>query len=766
MNFLKQTSFYLIILLSVFVLRCAYYNTLFNAKKEYELGIEILQGEPDKQTHPQADRHFSQTIDKCWKLIDLYTDKSKYADDAFLLIIKSEFNLNKVAQSKSHLNQFLAKYPKSELIPEAYLWAGKISLAEKNKDQGLEYLNRSITATNDSKIRAQAYYELGNYAFENGDFGGAIQSFEKALNEKISKQYAAFIQFYLGEASFQEGEYKEAIKRYRTVAKFSPSLDVEYKTKYNLARSYSAVGNNKEALKILRKMLTAPRFKNFVPFIKSEIANIYHKQGNDIDAIELYKEVILARIPNPGTALASFQLAEIYQNTIHNVDSAVYYFGEVRKLYPRWDSVQVAENNRLFLTQLKEIKDGIKNDSRLVFRLENDHYFRDSLYKAQMEDSLFGQLNKSDMSPLDSALMDSTFIDSLITDSLLNDTLTLDSLISLPDSVRDSILIAFKDTLHVRDSLRQVLRADSLRQRQAAGDFIQRGKTQKNQTSQLGRAGPNNRRKKKEVRKLEKRKLPAIKDDLKKNKYHLAEYFLLEVQNYDSALYHYKRFLKSYDDSVLTSKALYSMYFIYGQSSFRDSVKQDSLANILVTKYPDSPFTKEILKQKGLYQEERKPENSDAAAENLFLKAEKLYDSGQIDSALTLYRKVSEIDTALIWSAKAQLARAWIYEHDLNDTDQAIKEYKSLHDNFSLNEFKLFAEKKIAKPVEKENTPAVQQSSDSLLAVSPSDSSGKAAVLASNVPANQRPEEIDQSSLPSVAKTKRYRQWRQARSNK
>ena len=82
--------FIYLILSSIFLLNCAYYNTLFNAKKSYNDGIEIIQKEPEKESHPQANKFFEQTIEKCWKLIELYSDKSKYADDALLYIIKSE----------------------------------------------------------------------------------------------------------------------------------------------------------------------------------------------------------------------------------------------------------------------------------------------------------------------------------------------------------------------------------------------------------------------------------------------------------------------------------------------------------------------------------------------------------------------------------------------------------------------------------------------------------------------------------------------------
>ncbi|MFZ0392066.1 MAG: tetratricopeptide repeat protein, partial [Calditrichia bacterium] len=238
MNHLK-TNLIITLFILAFLSSCAYYNTLFNAKNAYQEGIEIIQKEPEKENHPQADRFFEATIEKCWKLLEIYGEDSKYADDAFLYIIKSEYYLKNYAQARQHANQFLSKYPESELIPEVYLWLGKVLLDQEERQKGTEFINRSLAATNDSKIKAQVYYELGNLAFKDSSYQKAVEEFEKALDEKIDEQYAAFIQFYLGESYYHQQQYKEAIPRYKRVEKYSPSLDVEYKTKFNLARSYS-----------------------------------------------------------------------------------------------------------------------------------------------------------------------------------------------------------------------------------------------------------------------------------------------------------------------------------------------------------------------------------------------------------------------------------------------------------------------------------------------------------------------------------------------
>lgn len=721
---------------------CAYYNTLFNAKKAFGEGIKIIQNEPEKDSHPRAKTYFEQTIDKCWKLIEIYGDDSKYADDALLYIIKSEFYIKKYTQARLHSEKFISKYPKSELAPEVYLWYGKVLLKEKKEDKGREYLNRSITLANKSGIKAQAYYELGNLAFQDSSYYQAVDYFERALDEDIDEQYAAFLQFYLAESYFKQKQYAEAIPRYKKVEKFSPSLDVEYKTKFNLARSFAEIGKYEDGLKILRKMLTAPRFKNFIPVLKTEIGSIYQRQGKLQEAIALYEEVVKERARSEGTAEASFRLARIYENRIQNVDSAVYYYGQVRQVYAKYDSVEKAEDKHVFLSELKKLRDNIKNDRKLVYRLENDPYFRDSLYTAQKEDSIrraLGQISQQ-QSPARGTVQDSlqNMLDSL-------NTLTQDSLAEdTTESVEEDTTSQYQDPEDFRRSLFDEPQTQNEEQNQ------QQNKEQNQQTQTAEQP-------------LEKRKLPQIVEDLKKERFHLAEYFLLQVQNYDSALYHYQKFIKTYQDSVLTPKALYSMYYIYSQPSHSDSLKRDSLEQILVGMYPQSSFAREILKRKGFIQEKQEQDSLDVLGHRLFRQAETLYEENELDSALKVYQKLASLDSNLMWSAKAQYARAWIYEHDIGDLSQAVAEYRRLKENYNQPEFASIASKKIAPPPKETGTQTGAAVSDTAAEhVFPGDTTKvtPGAVVDTSM---VKPEQKEDSSLPIISNMKKYRQWRQQR---
>ena len=667
---------------------CAYYNTLFNAKKNYEQGIKIILKNPNATKTPSSARkYFEATIEKCWKLIEIYSDESKYADDALLYICKSEYYLGNYTQSRLHLEQFLQKYQESELIPEAHLWMGKVLLKLNDYEKANEHFLYAITHTDDPKIRSEANFELGLFAYQNEHYETAGEYFLKAMDEKPDKQYRALLQFYLGETFFIQKKYRNAIKQYRKVEKFSPTLDIEYRSKYHLAQSYIEIGEYKRAEGILRKMLTAPRFKNLVPSIKSAIARIYERQGNYEEAIDIYREVIRGKIRNEGTAEAAFRLAKLYETVYNNVDSAVTYYSKVKPLSKNYDSVEVAEKKRIFLGELKSIRDAIRYDAWLIQQITTDPYFRDSLYQAQYEDSLrqVGILNAD-------TLLDTSFA----THRASSDTSKTDTALT-QQTGSQKVLPEKKDD----PSLRKNATRPENREKRSQQAPNKQTNTPKEKQSRKQR--------------VEKRKLPEIQRDLMFSRFRLAEFYLLKVENYDSAAHYYWKFLEQYHDSLLTPKAMYTLSYIHRQPGYEDPAIADSLEKAILDVYPDSPFAAEIRKKRGF---DARPQQVDSLAEwshRLFLQAEQYYFAGNIDTAMALYRRIVSQDTVTEWGVKAQLSIAWIYENDLQQNDRALLAYQTVMEKFKdWPDYVQFARRKVMPVLNRGKSPSIEEKTPSI----------------------------------------------------
>jgi tetratricopeptide (TPR) repeat protein len=667
------------ILLGIFVISsgCAYYNTLFNAKREFNEGIKILQENPDKtKLSPQANQKFEKTIEKCWKLIDIYTDKSKYADDALLYICKSEFYLQKYASAKQHLEQFMRKYADSPLLSEAHLWYGKILLQENDIDGANEYFRLVINNSKNGKIRSQASFELGKYALQQKNYQQAVEYLERALKEDLDDEYKAEVLFSLAEAFFQQGNYKKAISYYEKVEKQNSALDIEFQAFMQHARALAALQKFEKALALLRKMTTALRFKPFITQIKSEIGVIYEKMNDYLAALDAYSETLAERKNDVGAARAAFRMAKLYEREFSNLDSAVFYYRKTIQLSRQFDSLEVAKRKDKFLSEYKTILDKIKTEEYLVRRLTTEPAFMDSLYKAQFEDS-FRVANG-------------------LTEE---DTVALDSLFAL--SQLDSAAVDSINRLNQILADRPDSQAGNVSKNNKANDPF--SKDEEELPGGQNFPQPPNKgfgKSSKPKKKLEKRKLPEIEFDLMNHRYQLAEFYLLKEENYDSAAYHYEKFIQTYKDSILTPKALYSLIFIYSTKK-RDPQKLYQYQKELLTNYIDSPFAIEIMKKKGMLEDQTEADSKKEKAYQQFLEAESLLFAGKYQPAIERYQKVANLDTTWEISAKAQFAIAWVYEKNLKDTPKALLAYQRLANKYpTVRDYVAFARKKIAEPVE------------------------------------------------------------------
>lgn len=644
---------------------CAYYNTLFNAKKSFNEGLELVKENPDGGTGGtgKASQHFETTIEKCWKLIEIYSDQNKYADDALLYIIKSEFYLGRYTQGRVYLEQFFAKYPESELTAEAQLWYGKMLLAENDIDKANEYFLRVTTNSDNAQLRSSASFELGRYAFENENYDEAIRLLETALKEKIDDKFKAPLLFYLGESYFSQNDYKKAIEQYKRVENSSPEDDIAYRARLNLAKTYIRNQQYKESRKELDRLLSDPKHSRHTPMIQTVIAQSYLAGGDIPRAVELYKENIREGKRSPGTALAAFDLAKIYEQKLNNLDSALAYYGTVEKMFAKFDSVAAARAKITYLGEYRVIRDEIVKDQNLVDRLTNDAVFRDSLLTAQLQDSLRKAQGLPD--PVETILPQDT---TAIAETTAN---------------ADSMALTSGNDAQQADSLALAVGQNENVDPFAVGNQDLPGKTNlenEDQSLTTGNPASNNQPPNQPAKPLELRKLPEIEFDLMNNRFHLAEFYLLKVEEYDSAITHYQRFLETYDDSILTPKTMYSLAYIYSTEARKDSARVRALQDQLVAEYPESQFSRNILRERGLLTETDSDtiNQAEELAQRRFREAEDLLFAGDYRSALAAYQEVAQLDSAMEISAKAQFASGWILEKNLSEPDRAKAAYEAL----------------------------------------------------------------------------------------
>ena len=654
----------LITIISIlFVLGCAYYNTFFNAKEYYKAGEKKQKSSTSDNVPSDVRTNYNNAIQKCWKLIDTYGDSSEYADDALLLIGKSHYNIEEYELSAKVLNQFLLKYLNSDLIPDAKLWLAKDYIELDKEDEALDLLDNIFDDKVSNEVAAQAFYILGNLYFKNQDYEKAIDNFQKCIEITDDDEIKGDAEYKTGESFFILEEYENAIYHFQKIEKLDVPVIKEYEAIMQKINALAKLERYEEADKILRLMFSNLRFIDQFSLIETKLANVSEMQG-DIDyAMELYYDILKKYPKKEGAALSAFYLGQLYEYEYGNFDSAKTYYDRVNKEYNKSEAKEDATLRANLLKEYLTIRDQINKD-------------KSDLYKLQHGDSLLIDSVAVEPSPEDTLEVEETEEFSVV-----------DDVFKFPSDVNQDTVLSDTSNISIQDSLNQKIQQTTSKKKPV--------------------------QKKKAVS----RDPHEVEGSLVKNSFAIAEYFLLKYQNYDSSLIRYSSFVNNFSDSILTPKALYSIYFLYN-NIYKDLAKADSIKNMILDQYLYTPYG-EKLSGKISSVINANVDNSIDSSKIKYHEAENYLDNKEYENAVELFRQISEQDSGSMWAQKSRYAIAYTYEKFLSDKGLAIQSYQILANEYPKTEYGKVAKNKITKPVDEiksdEKSPSSNLPEDNLV---------------------------------------------------
>ena len=90
------------------------------------------------------------------------------------------------------------------------------------------------------------------------------------------------------------------------------------------------------------------------------------------------------------------------------------------------------------------------------------------------------------------------------------------------------------------------------------------------------------------------KKIKDAESKLTKERYNLAEFFLLTMQENDSATTAYVKFIETGLDTARIPKAYHALSYVY-KYKMSDSLKADSIDKIILSRFPESQYSEFIL---------------------------------------------------------------------------------------------------------------------------------------------------------------------------
>lgn len=343
----------------------AHFNVLYNATEivneseknikmahydNYDQIISVFK-EPNESISQSELEKLDQAILKANNIAN-EKSQSKYVDDAYFLIGKSNHYKSNFFNAVEFFDYVYQNYPKEKEIKQSSLvWktrsliaSDRIEEAYNSIDSALKYINIEKKSVADIyALRAQLHI----YAKEDEQ---AINMLKKAISAKTSKENKIRWTYLLAQLQQINGQAQNAYQNYSKVLKSNASFEMAFNAKLSAINLKNKLGGSpQDRTKQISALLKDSKNTDFLDQIYFQIANSYAEENNTEKAIENYNNAISKSTKNViQKGLAYLKIAEIYLKESDYVKSKAYYDSTLVALpilYPDYAQIKKKADN-------------------------------------------------------------------------------------------------------------------------------------------------------------------------------------------------------------------------------------------------------------------------------------------------------------------------------------------------------------------------------------------------------------------------------------
>lgn len=290
----------------------AYYNTFFNARREFERAERqiLLTDDPvDRSVFLSLFPAGSGTTpgrgqtggldEVIRRSADVLRDhpNSKWVDDALLLIGKSYFYQGNYDAAAQKFEEVLS-LGESSLTDEAYFWLGLSRMEARDYSSAGGALRDGLDRENvRGNWQPRMQLLLGENAVRQGDLEDAVDFLREGVPNLRDPELAARGYFLLGQVLDFLEQYDEAAEAYVLALGQRPTHEIEYAAELQRILSLKRAGQEDRALAYAERLRRDDSFFQQRGEVEMIRARVLAAIGRESEALDLYREILYDRDP-------------------------------------------------------------------------------------------------------------------------------------------------------------------------------------------------------------------------------------------------------------------------------------------------------------------------------------------------------------------------------------------------------------------------------------------------------------------------------------
>lgn len=318
----------------------AYLNTLYNGKNAYNEARQLHQKKsknfPDSMlvSPPQdAVTKYERTVEKSIKVIETFSKKKKWHDDALILMGKAYYYKKDFQKAIRRFRELQTEFPSSKYVPESYIFTGMCYIEEGNYDKAEDMINLVMSKYPGKDKNQQLTMLLVEIAVRREGRSEAIMLLEKSLKGAKSIEKRMEIILRISQLYIDMKQFDKAIPLLKTAQRKKDYPEQSYRLDKNLYICLRETGNLTDALQVISTMASSRLYTAHEDEINYEKGIVYKELKNYDDAIDVFKSLCknidstaIKKDTSTFKSKAFYQLGLIYQLKMKDYKKATEYY--------------------------------------------------------------------------------------------------------------------------------------------------------------------------------------------------------------------------------------------------------------------------------------------------------------------------------------------------------------------------------------------------------------------------------------------------------
>jgi TolA-binding protein len=333
---------------------CAYFNTLYNARKTFGEAEELRKdrgGEVDRNLEDK----YGDVVTKCGKIIRDYPD-SKWVDDAIFLMGQSLVRQGEYDKGIRKFIELTTNYPESGYVPNSLYWLAMANYDKGELNQALLYTRRFLDAYPRNDMRFEVIFLAGDISMALEDYQAALTYYSRVANESGKGEYKEEALLRSAELYYKMEDWTSASAGFESVLGKGMEWSTKYDVSLSLADCYTKTGRCVEALEMCHNLLAEVTIMKEKPLVMLGVAASYVCMDSLQSAIKEY-DVITSSFPRSNySAEAYFHLGVIYHEKLDSLPQAQEAYSKVSNESASSEYAAVALQRSSSLKRLLELQ--------------------------------------------------------------------------------------------------------------------------------------------------------------------------------------------------------------------------------------------------------------------------------------------------------------------------------------------------------------------------------------------------------------------------